>query len=454
MKKMMKIFTAITVLISTVLATNTFVFATDFSDEAYWSSFCSGWIQADQVAVCNEYAAYLRNKANELEDSLADIDAKISEVKGDLEALTAYANELKAQIEALEVEIEAKQNVIDEAQKTIEALEKEIVEKEEDIRIRDEQIKERMVSTQTMNRMFGYLDFIAGATDFIDLIRRLSVMTQITAYEQDQIRLLHEDIEQLNSDKAQIVQKKEAIIAEKAIIESQKSEVEAVQERQNILIAEYKQKEAELMEAYLNSQETIDYIRNNMPVFSVGDGDIGDNNGAFGQVVTGYKSAGTWYYPTSFGGGRHPGLDIAGPRGTPIYSPFNGVVVLARDGVTNEGLGTYPLEGNNVMVVGEVNGTTYAFHMLHMQYGSVAVSAGQVVSKGQQIGARGSTGNSTGPHVHIDVYNLGSMGVEAAYNYVRNTGSYTFGIPYNAYGYECENKSAPCKARPELILGW
>ncbi len=93
-------------------------------------------------------------------------------------------------------------------------------------------------------------------------------------------------------------------------------------------------------------------------------------------------------------GGFHPGIDIAVPTGVPIAAAANGVVVVAGP---NGGYG-------NFVVVDHNNG--YATAYAHQS--SIAVSEGQTVKQGQVIGYVGSTGFSTGPHLHFEVRVNGS----------------------------------------------
>lgn len=89
-------------------------------------------------------------------------------------------------------------------------------------------------------------------------------------------------------------------------------------------------------------------------------------------------------------GRLHAGVDLAAPNGTPIRAAGAGVVVTAglADGY-----------GNAVLID---HGNGYLTHYGHMS--AITVTAGQKVSAGQQIGNEGSTGHSTGPHLHFEVH--------------------------------------------------
>lgn len=107
--------------------------------------------------------------------------------------------------------------------------------------------------------------------------------------------------------------------------------------------------------------------------------------------VFGYRSPES----TNFvGSTNHGGIDLAAPTGTPIAAVSGGVVTLAG---WNGGYG-------NCVIVDHGNG----FESLYGHMSSIAVSAGQSVMAGQTLGGVGSTGNSTGPHLHLSMYQNGA----------------------------------------------
>jgi len=118
------------------------------------------------------------------------------------------------------------------------------------------------------------------------------------------------------------------------------------------------------------------------------------------------KTSGSQTYPVYSGfylrpivGGRktqgihgNNGVDLAAPTGTPILASADGKIIISRAGGYNGGYGTY-------VVISHANGTQTLY--AHMSKDNVSV--GQSVERGQVIGAVGSTGKSTGPHVHFEV---------------------------------------------------
>ncbi len=104
------------------------------------------------------------------------------------------------------------------------------------------------------------------------------------------------------------------------------------------------------------------------------------------------------YYMRPINGGRrsqgmhgHNGVDLADRYGSPIYAAADGVVIISRTG-WNGGYGTY-------VVISHPNGT----QTLYAHMSKLLVSSGQSVKQGEQIGNMGSTGKSTGNHLHFEV---------------------------------------------------
>ena len=94
----------------------------------------------------------------------------------------------------------------------------------------------------------------------------------------------------------------------------------------------------------------------------------------------------------------HDGVDFNPGNGTPVMSIADGVVVLATE--NGGGLGV------NVEVQHNIGGELITSSYAHMQYGSLQVVAGQSVSAGQQLGLVGTTGQSTGPHLHLEMFGV------------------------------------------------
>lgn len=113
----------------------------------------------------------------------------------------------------------------------------------------------------------------------------------------------------------------------------------------------------------------------------------------FIRPVPGRYSSGFGGRDIGDGAESHLGQDIANVTGTPISAAATGYVSFA---------GTMGAYGNVVMLTHSINGQTYATVYAHMS--AIKVSAGQAISQGQTVGLVGSTGRSTGPHLHFEIH--------------------------------------------------
>lgn len=129
--------------------------------------------------------------------------------------------------------------------------------------------------------------------------------------------------------------------------------------------------------------------------------------GYCGSVVGGAVGNGTFVWPTTNPGisgynydpgSNHMGIDIAGSLGNPVYATDSGVVVYA--GWNDSGYG-------NLIVIDHGNG----WQSLYAHLNSIGVSCGMGVVQGGTIGTVGSTGRSTGPHLHFEIMNASGVRV-------------------------------------------
>lgn len=166
-------------------------------------------------------------------------------------------------------------------------------------------------------------------------------------------------------------------------------------------------------------------------------------------ISNGTISAGTWNYP---GGDLHLGLDVACSMYSPIQAPANGLVLYADAPVeSNCGyLGNWcgwPLGGGNtICMICAVDGKLYGMNFVHLSQ-DICVFPGQQVKQGDVIARSGNSGNSTGPHCHIEIFEL-KCSLEQAVNYFIKGADFSFGAGYDAPA-TCSQYA--CRIRPESV---
>ncbi len=144
-------------------------------------------------------------------------------------------------------------------------------------------------------------------------------------------------------------------------------------------------------------------------------------------------------WPTYSGGGYHGGTDFPVALNSPVYSTCDGEVVAVTSLTTSY--------GKHIKIRATVNGSTVYMRYCHLN--SFSVSVGDKVSSGQLIGYSGSTGNSTGPHLHYEVRNANDYYGNASSPNL-NPRYYLPGTSYYFESYETSNNPTGCI---DLITG-
>lgn len=178
-----------------------------------------------------------------------------------------------------------------------------------------------------------------------------------------------------------------------------------------------------------------------------------DSYSSFWQnpVENGTISAGCWSYPD---GGLHLGLDIASAMYSDVLAVANGIVLYAHAPVdSNNGyLGNWcgwpNGGGNTICMLVAVNERLYAITYAHLS-SEIYVTSGQQVSQGTVIAKSGNSGNSTGPHTHVEVFEL-KQDLNSIVEYFRNSGAdFSFGCGYSEAA-TCSGYA--CRIDPETVL--
>ena len=341
-----------------------------------------------------------RNRIAALEKEKAESEEKTEETQKKIDAAEARIAEITRKIS--------------DTKKNQEELKKEIEELEKEIKVKDKEIKDLMVFYEVSENDNFYLKFIFGAENFEDLIYRFSVAEQLTDANDKLVDEMNSLIKQ-NEKKVKELENQEKKLKE--LNESISKEVEKLGNQKK----KYEKESMSVDEEIDTMKEQIEYYKGkgcgeyedvaicSMPTgYGVADGDAS----SLTPSATGFIRPLAHGYITSYYGGRihpifgtasyHSGVDIAQSTGTTIMASNKGQVV---------GAGWYDGYGYTVMVYHGAAGYDYTTLYGHMS--SISVSMGQAVSRGQKLGEVGSTGWSTGPHLHFQAmygngYNLGS----------------------------------------------
>lgn len=433
----------------------------DFEDNYdYYCQLCStkSKLSDDEKTTCREFRNYEERKQKDLKAMLDDAKANLNEMKNNIFAQGQKIAEYNSQIKILEKQIDAINASIVLIGENIEALNLQIQEREEKIDQLNTQIKDRMAANQLNVRTNSYIRFIMGADSFVDLLRRISAINEITGYDLGKIDEMEHERELLQADVEELQEQKDLLFVQQTELETKKTGLENLVEYAQELMEEFQRQEAAFYEQMAALEKDYSVLQANIEEINRALNRIEPSAG-FGHFFRNtnfFVSTGAYYYA---GGGYHPAIDLAVSVGTNLYAVASGVVVDVGRGCSANGgyMGNTCNwgRGNFVFYLSNINGKYYFFQCDHLS--TVNVGIGETISQGQLIGTTGNSGNSSGAHLHFAIHYLGNDDEISVQDILSMFMRYdnTFGLPSNISA-ACANRGwrAPCVVNPSEIYGF
>lgn len=324
-----------------------------------------------------------KKKAAELEQKKAAAEKEKSSIAANLSSTVAEMEELKKKIDVKEEELFKKEEELIEAKveenNQYESMKKRIKYMYEN---GNGQFIEVLLESKSLGEFLNNAEFITNISDYDRdmLLKFKEVVKQV----EEQEKVIKEEYEEMETMQNELIDKQESL---QQMLNSKNSEISnldsEIKKNADALAAlEKAAADAERKQNEANDNDT-----------SGAGGSVISGNGSLAHPVPGYSRISSYFgyreQPLAGASTNHKGIDFAAPTGTPIYAASGGTVTSAG----NSG------KAGKMIVINHHNGmTTYYMHC-HKLY----VKPGQQVSKGQNIAAVGSTGNSTGPHLHFQV---------------------------------------------------
>lgn len=340
-------------------------------------------------------AADYKSDWEQAEQELAEEKEKYEQIESSKDKAQAQKQSLKNQQSIILDQISQSIEQINQKELEISNQEQVIAEKQAQIDERWGDFKDRMQAMQVMHDS-GAVAMITSAQSLYDLLTFSSTLQQVSEKDTEVLEEMNQQKAELEAEKQELEQAMAELESAKAALEDKSDQLSANIQAQDATISKLdadakaqeqvvaeKQKLADEAEAAYEQ-----WVQQNASSGSgvCAEGFIWPLPGA-GRVTTEF-GADQWVNGVFSSG--HKGIDIAIAGGTPIYAAHNGTVAATT------GHWSY---GNVVMIDnGDGISTLYA----HMQSAAI-VSVGQTVTQGQVIGYVGSTGNSSGNHLHFEV---------------------------------------------------
>ena len=327
------------------------------------------------------------------ETVIGSVSEQLRQIEEQLRQATAELGTIKEQRVAVENDITLNERQLAEAQKQLEGRESVFYKRVRDIYI---------------NGRLSYLDVVIGSKDFSDFANRLEVLKRIIDSDItliNEIKKERSEIEahkqKLEADRAKLVELEKAALAKQAEIEQKKAE-------RNVVLQKAQNDRATAMQAIeelnASSAQVSAMLKERQAARAAAAAAAAQSSGGQGASDNWVQGTGQLGWPVSgeitspYGYRVHPiwgttiyhsGIDIGVDEGTPVHAADGGVVVWSG------WMGGY----GYAVVIDHGNGLS----TLYGHNSELAVDEGQSVAKGQVISYAGSTGNSTGPHVHFEV---------------------------------------------------
>lgn len=361
----------------------------------------------------------LQNKLDKLSQSIVQHKKELSNAKKKEQAAKALESELKEKVTVVQSQISVLKGQIAEVQNSIGLKEQEIAVKEQQITEKEAEIadqwgdfKQHMAAMQEL-RDGGSVAMLSAVNDLYELLTFNEVMQDISIKDTEILDNMKNAKEALESDKLTLESQRSELQSKKADLDAQNSQMRAKQNELNSSVAAAQMSAAEAQQAQKDAQAAIESDEMNYEAVKkqiqkiIAAAAASKPTLSFTGFICPLKSYsrisseyGWRKNPVTGVNKLHAGTDFAAPGGTPIYAAASGYVQVA--GWSSGGYGNYVIIYHGKMSDGNQYSTLYG----HMR--SVATSAGKYVQQGEVIGYVGSTGNSTGNHLHLEVWKGGS----------------------------------------------
>lgn len=359
---------------------------------------------------------------------LEKINKELSRVKREIKSAQAAENEAKreiirireqkeqysAQVAKLQKDIDATskklQNLnkqVNDVEANLEFTKQELKEAEQRVTERDALLKSRL-QLLYMNGFVNYLDVLLSSTSFVDFLDRMTALQSIVGQDKEILELNIADKRTVELKKKDVEAQLDYVSGLLVQTVELKKTLQNKQQNRQVAISSLENKEENLEELTAEQEQQLLELADKQAKLVKKQQEIKNKNKKKKKTVKKYTGGqlkwpvpsseritsqwGTRVHPITKRKHTHSGLDIGAPNGTTIVAAASGTVILAQ------WYGGY----GNCIIIEHKEGfrTLYG----HIRSGGIKVKVGDEVSAGEKIAEVGSTGNSTGNHLHFGVY--------------------------------------------------
>lgn len=345
---------------------------------------------------------------SELQSQIKDLEAEQAEIEAEIKKLQGQKAEQNSIKKAIDKKVDNLQNQINLCNSKINQYNDDIKSMEAEIAQKNKEMEEtKFVFQQRLRAIYmsggsttSSLNMLLDSNDLSDVLAKSEMTKSVSAYDNNLLEGIVKDTEEINSKKKEII----SMLAEQSKLKSslneKKGEYNAQVAEVEDVISDINSDQAALKKQVERLEAAIKEFDRQIAAAQ----HVGKDQVASGEFL--WPTPGYYYVTSPFGYRIHPisgtrkfhkGVDISGSgiKGKPIVASDDGIVSIAT--YNSGGYGYYVMINHGTNKSGKTVSTLYA----HMT--KYIVSYGQQVKRGQVIGYVGSTGASTGPHLHYEI---------------------------------------------------
>ena len=362
-------------------------------------------------------SSQLNATKNDLNQKKTDAQNTLNDIKNEKATTTNDISKINDNISELSDKIDDLQNEIDDLNDKISENEKEIEEKEKEVEKKQELLKKRLVSMYKTGGT-SYINVLLGSSSTIDMIVTYDAVDDIAKADTNLIDSIKSEKTNLEGKKQELENNKTEVDSKKKILDTEQSSLSAKKVEKQEKVAQLSESEQKTQKEIDTYNEQIREVNNQLAAIAKAatKKSSSKSKSSSAKIYTGGKF--TWPCPSytrisnyfgyrsaaethGIGSTNHKGIDMAAPYGSNIIAAGSGEVILA----------SYKGGYGNCVMIDHGGGIV----TLYGHASSICCSVGQSVKTGDVIAKVGSTGNSTGNHLHFSVLVNGTYVNPASY---------------------------------------
>jgi murein DD-endopeptidase MepM/ murein hydrolase activator NlpD len=360
--------------------------------------------------IVKPYDGQALSETQKIDQDLKKLKEEMDRAANNQKKAQQSVKDLTGKKEATKEDIQALLGRIDQTQKNLETTQAKIATAEDKLYVTGQELEDAIKQLNNRKQLMdsrvrlayttgaaSYLDVLLNSTSFSDFLERFDAVDSILTQDRSIADQKQAYSEEVTKKKAEVEQELNDVKVLYADMADRKAELEQNEQDKEVMVSKLSKQILDMEEISDESEKQLTELAKKASALIAKKSRI-KNYYTGGKLGMPLKAA--WRLSSPFGYRIHPitgvkklhaGMDMAAPKGTSVYAAETGVVIVAQSW---SGYG-------NCIIIDHGGGlwTVYG----HLMNGGILVQKGETVKRGEKIGMVGSTGQSTGNHLHFEV---------------------------------------------------